>query len=277
VFKEEMEGGYFLFSLASPKFPDMYLGFNRNGKPFNYEKQKTDKKKIDLRCRQIAKRFSSSGLAAASIDFEVTTALTSSNLNPRHKSSTRINQRTNRNRIETTQSTLQRTSSKRRKQQQPKLQSQPHHHRHHHGDSLRLNHTSSHNNIDSNSTKQLGNEDYAIYNRNDSDVNIESESKVNRHVMKPNKGTVDSKNSNNDNLENNNDSNNCTDEIDDKERKIAKGRNAAHANDKPNNKCNNNRRYRKNNEKGRHSRRPSQKSSSHKHPQAKKLEEGAEN
>ena len=259
-----MDGGYFLFSLI--KHPDKYLGFNRNGKPINYEKPK-----IDKQCRKIMTRIteSISNGPTSTIDNEMTT--TGHNLNHRHKSSTRINQRTHsNNRIETSKSRVSspHTSSKRRKLQ---LQSQPQHHvRHHHDQQpLRSYHTIIDNKvIDSNSsTKQLGNDDLnAIYNRNNSGVNIESESKVNRHVKKPHKGVVDSRNSNNDNLENNNDTNNCTDEGDDK-RKIAKGRNA---NDKPNNKCNNNnRRQRKNNENGRHSRRPSQKSSSHKHPQAK--------
>lgn len=151
------------------------------------------------------------------------------------------------------------------------------------------------------STKQLGNEDInSIYNHNDSGVNIASESKGkqhNRHTKKPTQSVVKSPklepdhqsrglstqkkhqaeaHQTNDNVgrdENNNDTNNCTysakiteDETDDKllrgSRKIAKGRNAAHANDKPNNKCNNNnRRNRKN------SRRQSQKLSAHKQQQ----------
>lgn len=239
----------------------MYLGFNRNGKPINYEKQKIDKHKIDKQCRKIFKRItevSSNGLAAPAIDYEVTTA--HSNLNHRQKS-TRTHQRTHSNRIETSKSRSSSASTSRRRKQQQ----EQHHVRHHHDQQpLRHYHTNYNENkdIDSNSsTKQLGNEDLnAIY-------NTESESKANRHVKKPNKGVVDSRNSNNDNLEN--DTNNCTDEADDKGKKIAKGRNAAHANDKPNNKCNNNnRRHRKNNE-GRHSRRPSQRSSSHKPPQAK--------
>jgi hypothetical protein len=285
-----MDGGYFLFSLV--KHPDKYLGFNRNGKPINYEKPK-----IDKQCRKIFKRItedSSNGLSTSTIDYEPTTAAAlahsnnANNLNHRQKLPTRTHQRTQ-NRIETSKprSTLPHTSSKRKKLQQTQLQSQPqqHHVRHHHDQQpLRHYHTISHNdnkNIDSNSssTKQLGNEDLnAIYNHNDSGVNIE----VNRHVKKPNKGivAVDSRNPTNDNLgkdENNNDTNNnCTystmaDETDDKGKKIAKGRNAAGVNDKPNNKCNNNnRRHRKNNENGRHSRRPSQKSSSHKQLQQAK-------
>jgi hypothetical protein len=268
VFKEEMEGGYFLFSLASPKHPDMYLGFNRRGRPINYEKQATDKHKIDKQCRKIFKRITEVS-SHVSVVPEVTTALANSNLNHRQKTSTRTHQRTHSNRIETSKPRSSSSTSRRRKQQEKEL---PQHHVRHHHDQLPLRHYHTNNNrdnkdIDSNSsTKQLGNEDLnAIYNRNDG-VNIESESKANRHVKKPNKGVVDSRNSNNDNLEN--DTNNCTDEADDKGKKIAKGRNAAHANDKPNNKCNNNnRRHRKNNEE-RHSRRPSQKSSSHKPPQA---------
>jgi hypothetical protein len=298
-----MDGGYFLFSLVD--HPEKYLGFNRNGKPINYEKPK-----IDKQCRKIFKRItedSSNGLSTSTIDYEATTALANSNannVNHRHKSSTRSHQRTHSNRIETSKSrsTSPLTSSKRRKLQSQKnsqppqhnsnsqppqhnSNSQPPHHvRHHHDQPLRHYHTISHKdnkNIDSNSsTKQLGNEDLnAIYNHNDSGVNIESENKANRHVKKPHKGDIDSRNPTNDNLgndENNNDTNNCTyntaDETDDKGKKIAKGRNAAHANDKPNNKCNNNnRRNRKNNENGRHSRRPSQKSSSLKHQQAKEV------
>lgn len=287
-----MDGGYFLFSLV--KHPDKYLGFNRNGKPISYE----NSSKIDKQCRKIFKRItedsSTNGLITSTINYEGTTALTHSNannLNHRPKSSTRTHQRTHSNRLETSKSrsTSSHTSSKRKKMQS-QLQSQPqnqtqHHVRHHHDQQpLRHYHTISHKDnksIDSNSsTKQLGNEDLnAIYNHNDSGVNIESKSKANRHFKKPNKGVVDSRNPTNDNLgkdENNNDTNNCTystaDETDDKGKKIAKGRNAAHANDKPNNKCNNNnRRHRKNNENGRNSRRPSQKSSSHKHQQAKEV------
>lgn len=265
-----MDGGYFLFSLASPKHPDMYLGFNRRGRPINYDKQATDKHKIDKQCRKIFKRItevSSHSPVVSASDLEVTTPLANSNLNHRHKSSTRTHQRTHSNRIETSKPRSASSTSRRRKQQEKEP---PQHHVRHHHDQLPLRHYHTNNNrdkdIDSNSsTKQLGNEDLnAIYNRNDG-VNIESESKANRHVKKPNKGVVDSKNSNNDNLEN--DTNNCTDEVDDKGRKINKGRNAAHANDKPNNKCNNNRRHRKNNEE-RQSRRPSQRMS-HKPPQAK--------
>lgn len=286
-----MDGGYFLFSLV--KHPEKYLGFNKNGKPINYENPKL---KIDKQCRKIFKRItedSSNGLSTSTIDYEPTTSLAHSNannLNNRQKSPTRTHHRThNSNRIETSKSrsTSPHTSKRKKLQSQQKAQlnsnAQPHHVRHHHDQQpLRHYHTISHKdnkNIDSNSsTKQLGNEDLnAIYNHNDSGVNIESESKVNRHVKKPNKGVVDSNNPNNDNLgkdENNNDTNNCTystaDETDDKGKKIAKGRNAANANDKSNNKCNNNnRRHRKNNENGRHSRRPSQKSSSQKHQQAK--------
>lgn len=290
-----MDGGYFLFH--SIENPEKYLGFNRNGKPINYNSQK-----IDKHCRKIYKRITED---SSTIDYEPT-SLDNTNSNHhhhhRHKTSTRIHPKTHsNNRIESSKSTPH-TSLKRNKS---------HPVRHHHNDQpLRHYHTST-KNIDSNdnmsSTKQLGNEDLnAIYNHNESGINIISESKGktahSRHlkkptqsVPKPSKGeaSVDQQGSNshnrnnpeptNDNLgknENNNDTNNCTystkhteDETDDKQlrgRKIVKGRNTAHANDKPNNKCNNNnnRRHRKNNENGRHSRRPSQKSSSHKNQQA---------
>lgn len=303
-FKEEMDGGYFLFH--SIEHPGKYLGFNRNGKPVNY----VNPQKIDKQCRKIFKRItedSSNGLSTPTIDYELT-SLANSNTNVnnnnhphhhRHKS-TRIHQRTHSNRIETSRqrssssssssSTSTTTTAKR-----TKLQSHPV--RHHHNLEQRHYHTISNNkdnkNLDSNdnmsSTKQLGNEDSnAIYNHNDSGVNIISKQNARHHLRKPTHGVampsradedldrvqdLSSHNPTNFNLENNNnDTNNCTDETDDKSlrgRKIVKGRNAAHANDKSNNKCNNNnRRHRKNNENGRQSRRPSQKSSqSHKNQQ----------
>lgn len=281
-FKEEMDGGYFLFH--SIEHPGKYLGFNRNGKPVNY----VNPQKIDKQCRKIFKRItedSSNGLSTPTIDYEPT-VLTSSNTNVnnnnlhhhhRHKSSTRIHQRTHSNRIETSKqrssSSTSTTTAKRNKLQS---QSQPHPVRHHHNEQpLRHYHTISNNkdnkNLDSNdnmsSTKQLGNEDFnAIYNHNDSSgVNIISENKgrqnTRHHLRKPAHGVekpsnveenldhvhdLSSHNPTHVNLENNNnDTNNCTDETDDKSlrgRKIVKGRNAAHANDKSNNKCNNNNR-----------------------------------
>lgn len=317
-FKEEMDGGYFLFS--SIENPERYLGFNRNGKPINYGSPR-----IDKQCRKIFKRIteeSSNGLSTSTINYEPTSlAANNNNVNNhhhRHKSSTstRIHQKTHSNRIEAnkSRSASTQTSSKRNK-------SQPHPVRHHHNEQpLRHYHTINDNkNIDSkdnlSSTKQLGNEDLnAIYNHNDSGVNTISENKIkptahNRHLKKPTQSVsklskkepgLDDQpgsnlglghkrkdpNSTNDNLgteEYNNDTNNnCTystknteDETDDKTlkgRKNVKSRNNAHAIDKPNNKCNNNnRRHRKNNENGRHSRKPSQKSSSHKNQTSEPL------
>lgn len=323
-FKEEMDAGYFLYN--SMLNPEIYLGFNKKGKPFNY----TDPQNIDNQCRRIFKRItedSSNGLSTSTMDYELTTTSSSAahsnnaNHRNRHKSSssTRTNQRTHSNRIESSKSksTSPHSSSKRKSQQQQQQQQtqqqQQHHHVRHHHDQQPLRHyhttSSSHrdnksiNSNDNNlsSTKQLGIEDVnAIYNQNDSGVNIENKGKHHgRHLRKPTPQSVSSKlpmraDENqenqtrtkfiptNDNLgvdENNNDTNNCTystknteDETDDKYlrgRKITKGKNAANANDKPNNKCNNNnQRHRKNNENGRHSRRPSQKSSSHKNQQA---------
>lgn len=314
-FKEEMDGGYSLFYSIEDR--EKYLGFNRNhGKPINYQMPE----KIDKKCYKLFKRVaedSSNGLSTSTaVDYEPTPPAYNNNLNNnvhnghRHKSSTRQHPKTHSSKIETSKprSTSASTSSKRnRLQQQP--QPSPHPVRHHHNEQpLRHYHTISNKenkNIDSNdnlsSTKQLGNEDLnAIYNHNDSGVNIVSESKGkqhNRHLKKPtqsvsklSKPGLDQQargfsshhrkhqtepNPTNDSLGkegNNNDTNNCStkiteDETEDKllrgSRKIAKGKNAAHANDKPNNKCNNiNRRHRKN------SRRPSPKSPSHKHQQA---------
>lgn len=317
-----MDGGYSLFYSVMKR--EKYLGFNRNGKPFNYGRSLEDPLKIDKQCRKIFIRKnhdSSNGLSTSTIDYEQTSSAYSNNLNNnnnnnhnhnhRHKSSTRKHQKTHSNRIEASKSrsTSAHTSKRNKSQQQ-------HHVRHHH-DQLPLRHHDTisykdNKDIDSNdnmsSTKQLGNEDLnAIYNHNDSGVNIESDGKGkqaahNRNHKKPTQSVsklskgehnLDQKpgssshnknnpNPTNDNLgkdETNNDTNNCTystknteDETDDKSvrgRKIVKGRNTAYANDKPNNKCNNNnRRHRKNNENGRHSRKPSQRSSSHKNQQA---------
>ncbi|CRK97323.1 CLUMA_CG010717, isoform A [Clunio marinus] len=296
-FKEEMDGGYFLF--YSIENPDKYLGFNRRGRAINYESPKMDKQ-----CRKIFKRIleetSSNGLSTSIIDYELTSsAPRNNNHRHSHKSSTRTHQRTHSNRIETSKS---RNASLHNSSKRYKLQQQQQHHvRHHHNEQpLRHYHTISnnkkHKNIDSyDNTKQLGNEDLnAIYNHNDSGLNTISESKGkfghhrHEHIKKPTQSVSKSRsehnldgrqgfsshghknnpNPTNDYLsmvENNNGTNNCTynaknveDETDDKYfkgRRTTKGKNTAQANDKPNNNCNKiNRRHRKNNENGRHSR-----------------------
>lgn len=298
-FREEMDGGYFLFS--SMMNPTMYLGFNRRGKPINSTSPNTDKQ-----CRKIFKRIteeSSNGLSASTIDYEQTTSASSSSNYVTHRvrhhhgspssQATKTHPRTHSNRIATSEaiSTSPQTSSKRNK-----LQSN-HHHRHRHNE--HHHHTTS-NNIDKDidnlsSTKQLGYEDLnAIYNQSDSGVNTLSEIRPTAHFRhtkkRPKKVDADSNpddqpqqqqlgvhrrkdpNSAADSVHLDSNTDNCTygtDESDDKRgRRIGKSRSA---DDKPNNKCNNNnRKHRKHNENGR-LRKPSQKAASHKNQTSEPL------
>lgn len=297
-FKEEMDGGYFLFS--SMMNPSMYLGFNRRGKPINSTSPNTDKQ-----CRKIFKRIteeSSNGLSASTIDYEQTTSASSSSNYVTHRvrhhhgspssQATKTHPRTHSNRIATADSisTSPQTSSKRNK-----LQSNHHRHRHneHH------HHTTS-NNIDKDidnlsSTKQLGYENLSdIYNQSDSGVNTISEIRPTAHFRhtkkRPKKVDADSNpddqpqqqqlavhrrkdpNATADSVNLDGNTDNCTygtDETDDKRgRRIGKSRGA---DDKPNNKCNNNnRKHRKHNENGR-LRKPSQKAASHKNQTSEPL------
>jgi hypothetical protein len=321
-----MESGYSMF--YSVENPDKYLGFNRNGKPINY----SNSLKIDKQCRKIFKRVtgdSSNDVSTSTVSYEQISPASNNNHHShhhqRHKSSTRVHQRTHSNRIETSKprNASQHSSSKRNKLQ---TQTPSHPVRHRHDEHHRFNHSTISNKdnklIDSSdntsNTKQLGNEDLnAIYNRNNDSGGEQGKQTaatphIRHHHKKPTQSvskllrgepnldhrqgsslhfgenspnlTNDSvgkkENNNNDtnNINNNKNTSNCTystkiieDETDDKHlrgRKIVKANNA-HANEKPSNnnniKCNNNnRRHRKNNGNGTHSRKPSQKSSSHK-------------
>jgi hypothetical protein len=175
-----MDGGYFLF--YSSTNTEKYLGFNRNGKPFNYTSLRFDKQ-----CRKIFKKKfpdSSADQSPASVDYEQTTSKrpATSHNHRRHKSSsTRTHQRSNSNKIEPTKvrSTPSHSSTRRHKVHTKTPPAAPTHaHRHHHNIHHRYNHTTSNKVIDSYdntiSAERLGNEDLnALYSHNDSSVNIE--------------------------------------------------------------------------------------------------------